>query len=361
MGALHAQAPKPAPIAADKLIQRYLEVHMRDSQQAERLVAALRWADSAKTFEALRKGLTEPSTRFAATTLTAQMRHPRAWELLGKAIDSPDYEDAIQALWQCDDPSIEVKLLEKWYGLDPNAPTNNYLAATIQNRQLSTQTIDRLATLAFPDYTPGSDISPARTAKQVAARAMLCAKVGFPPGLEKEALAFINESIRDKSRILSKSRPVLGTPIRLHGGIAWGDNREYQGSDMVLVVLPEWTQADPHEVTFWFHPLSDNNCSVGYASTQGTWSVDMIGGEGRIVTGTQVEHITSARPKEWSKACFQVKCLDVPGRTEKDREVTIFVNDKKVIPRYSFNGTLQGLTFQGPVVVGSCSIQKIDH
>lgn len=360
IGTLQAQAPRPNSDSPEKFVKQYLELEDHEGQAARRIAANLRWASSEKTHAALRKGLEQPSTRFGAIALTAQLRHPQAWDLLSSIIDSQEHKAAIDALWLCDDPGIERKLIDKWCKLGSSDLADEYLTSCLYRRQLSAESLDSLARFAFPVAARGRRAAPDPTAKQVAAKAVLCAQFSLPPDFPEDAIIRRSESLREIARERSKKMQGSGTPVRLNGGVAWGANREYKSGEQVLIALPETVQAASHEVTYWFLPLSKDNCAVGYESTQGTWSVTMTGGEGRIVTGSHEEHITSAKPDQWSEVRFKVKCLDVPGQIEKDRRVTIYVNEKQVITEYQFNGTLHGLTFRGPVVVGGCSFSLID-
>ncbi len=319
-------------------------------ERVTKIASILTATDPARTYGPLLEAAAIEGKRPRVAWLVAEVKHPRAWDLLGKYLATADYDVVVDALVACGGEVVERELRNRWAGEATDSKLYSYLVAKFTTAQLGAESVTFFASRVADDKK-GQD-----------ARSITRAALGLAPEASDSEMVSDRE-IRDalavfrgKAKLYSQAWRTTGVPVALRGGQGWGENRLYEIGPAVYAALPDWTQRKKHTLVVRFLPLSADDCEVGYASAQGIWSVRMRGGKGTVVQVDKVEYPTGARIGSWCEIRFDVNPTDIPDTVEKSREITITVAGKPLPGEHTFNGDLEGIYIIGSVVIGGCEV-----
>ena len=345
-GRVAAQDRPPTAREIPGLIDELAALPRPTQQRADAIASSLALVEPAKSFSPLRDAASIEGKRAAAAWLVAKTRHPKAWDILGKYVTSADYDVVVDSLVECGGDVVERELRNRWAAEAVDSTLYAYLVSKLAKARLNAESVAFFVG-KIGDEKNGAD---ARTIARAALK--LDSNAGDAQMLEA------NASFQQTAALFCRRWTTKGTVVPLQGGEAWGDNRQFGPEAHLCTPLPEWTKSKNHILVVRFIPLSDDNCEVGYESTQGIWSVNMQRGVGKVVAGDQVEYPTTARVKAWCEIKFDVKVKDLPGQVEKDREITITVDGKVLMRGFAFNGDIKGVLIHGASVVGACELMQ---
>lgn len=341
-----------------RLVEDYLALKDSDTEGERQIEVALGAIDPKNTLAHLQRVSKRPENIRRIAKLTLRLGHPDAWDILSDHVNSSEYSAVVDALLELGNGRNAALLVDRWFAMDPSLPVCDYIGDALKRKLWGYDCVTKLVEITCKGAKISDSWSVAKIARFEKARKLVREQMGVPEHWGDGSVMEKHKQLQEKWKILGKKFPGVGIPIRLLGGLSWGENKEYDERDGVLIPVHELVQGASHELVIHMQPMSADDCEVGYSSTQGVWSVSMMRGEGRIISGDRVEHITDAKVGSWSELRFVVRSLDVRGEKEKERRVDVYVGGKRILSQYMFNGTILGVYIRGRVVVGGCSVKE---
>jgi hypothetical protein len=315
------------------------------------LLSTLKALPPDKLFNPIKKALADKSTKSEAIELVGKLEHPRALDLLqGLIRDEAHCKRVADILLATDSEDAEAALCEAWGKEPTDKPVFTIITERLSRHLLSCKHISY-----FTDQALSAD------SKHLHARRVVAKSLRLTPACTNEELS----DARRKYVQLSKDRarpldvPARATPLKIRGGRRWDANREFNSTEWLRFPVPEWTSNRDHRLVIQFYPLGNDDCSVGYSSTEGMWNVTMQGGEGVIVPGNQEEYHTLARSHQWNRFEIQVSVHDIPDVKSKSRTVAMLVNDYPIEYDGTFNGDITGMFLSGHCIIGGCYVENL--
>ena len=364
-GGSQAQSPLSAR-QMDARVEEYCDAETGPDRSAA-IVEELRGQRESRTYAVLRRAARDDADRWRVCRLVAALRHPKAWDILGRYLDTPDQPDVVDALLAVADPESLRELLREWDRADADTPLFDLiadgLARAAREHRLDGDTIAAIARWLDDDDEPARQ----RAAADVVSAALALDDRSAVEGVEGVRVAWQAERptwALQSATMRPADRDAIALPMAAIDGsggrLPRGANRRMTAGDTLR--LPPageaWTQPQRADHTIWLHLLlldadAAADAVIACGSTEWTVTVSAADGTASIATGDDPPRVyalelsaAAARGREWLRLGFRVT-VDDPDADPVERSVDARLDGDDLRagggPRFLAPGRLDGV------------------